>query len=544
MRRRKEVERLEASFSEFCAAAWRVIDASTYESNWHIEAICQHLEAVADGRIRKLLINIAPRHSKTLIVSVLFQCWIWAQTPEADRPLCGPQVKFLCVSYGDAVVYDAAVQARRLIESDWYQERWGKRVKIASDQSAKNKFDTTAGGSRISSPMGGAVLGRGGDIRIIDDPIKADEGESEAIREGVIASYEATLRSRVTDPRTTATILIMQRLHERDLAGHILATEKDWVHLCLPEEYDPRRHCSTMLGWNDPRTEQGELLWPERFSLDYLEPFKRNPFIWSGQYQQAPAPPGGGIFKTDWWQLWPPEGETFDERGNPIDPATGERKWLEFPPMDYVVVSVDTALTTKEENDWSACTVWGVFTNERNLIKVVLLWAWQDRLAFHELVEKIILTCRGKEKRTRRDGTEYEAILGFKADSLLIEAKANGWSVIQEIARLCKGEEFGVYPWDPKKHGGGDIIARAHAVSHLFAAKIVYAPDRDWATNLIDEMAMLPKAAHDDLSSSAIQALKFLRDQGLLSTRDERQAQLDRLADYKAARPVMRPYDV
>ena len=541
--RRWERTELERSLIRFVEAAWHVIDAAPYEGNWHIEAICEHLEAVADGRIRKLLINIAPRHSKTLIVSVLFQCWIWTKQASPEFPLWGPQVKFLCVSYGDQVVFDAAILARRLIESEWYQVRWGKRVTITQDQSAKNKFDTTAGGTRISSPMGGAVLGRGGDIRIVDDPIKADEGDSEVVREGVNNSYEATLRSRVTDPRTTATILIMQRLNERDLAGYVLSEEKDWVHLCLPEEYDPRRHCSTILGWEDPRTEPGELLWPERFSSEYLAPFRRNSYVWSGQYQQSPAPAGGGIFKTDWWQLWPPEGETFDPAGLPIDPVTGERKWLSFPAMDYVVVSVDTALTIKEESDWSAATCWGVYRNEHDLIKVCLLWAWQARLPFHELVEKIILTCRGKEKRKRRNGEEYEALLGWKADTLVIEAKANGWSVIQEIVRLCRREEFGVIPWDPKKQGGGDILARAHAVSHIWEAKMVFAPDREWANMVISEMAALPKAAHDDVSSSAIQGIKYLRDRGLLSMRDEREEELDRVMSHKAARPVQLPYD-
>jgi len=338
------------------------------------------------------------------------------------------------------------------------------------------------------------------------------------------------------------------------------------VHLCLPEEYDPRRHCSTVLGWEDPRTEQGQLLWPDRFDREYLAPFRRNAYIWSGQYQQLPTPLGGSIFKTSDWQLYPPEGETFDDRGLPIDPRTGERKWLEFPPMDYVVVSVDTALGTKEENDWTACTVWGVFHTvftgpndgspwprghrgrgqgaDGDMIKVALLWAWQDRLPFHELMERIILTARGKEKRRRANGETYEAVLGFRADALLIENKAQGLSVIQEVTRLCRAEEFSVYAFDPRKNGGGDILARAHAVSHLWPARIIFAPDRDWASLVIDEMAMFPKAAHDDLTSCSIQAIKFMRDRGMLQLRDEREAELDRLGDYKAARQPQLPYQI
>jgi phage terminase large subunit-like protein len=556
---------LENSLVAFVRAAWPIIDSAPYEHNWHIDAVCEHLQAVAEGRIRKLVINIPPRHSKTLIVSVLFPCWVWARQADVHMPLSGPQVKFLCMSYSEQVTYDAAILARRLVESDWYQARWGKRVSITSDQSAKNKFDTKAGGTRISSSISGTVLGRGGDIRIIDDPIKADEGESEVIREGVISAYEATLRSRVTDPRTTATILIMQRVHQRDLSGYITENEPDFVHLCLPEEYDPRRHCETELGWEDPRTEAGELLWPARFDAEYLAPFRRNAYIWSGQYQQLPSPAGGSIFKTSDWMLYPPEGETFDSRGLPIDPVTGLRKWLEFPQMDYVVASVDTALGEKEANDWTAMTVWGVFKTqtsigaaaqwsnahrgmgqaaEGDMIKVVLLWAWQARLPFNELMEKIILTARGKEKRKRPNGESYDAVLGWKADALLIENKANGLSVIQEVVRLCRAEEFAVYAFDPRRNGGGDITARAHAVSHLWPAKMIFAPDRDWASLVIDEMAMFPKAAHDDLTSSSIQAIKYMRDRGMLQLRDEREAELDRLGDYKQARPAQLPYAV
>lgn len=526
LNKRQEKERLEANLIDFVEAAWPVIDPAPYQGNWHIDAICEHLEAVAEGRIRKLLVNVPPRHSKTLLCSVLWPCWIWAQEPDADFPLIGPQAKFLCLSYAEKVVFDSAITARRLLESDWYQSRWGDHVRITTDQAAKEKFDTTAGGSRISAPMGGQVLGRGGNIRIIDDPNKADDANYPNQLEATIRTYEETLRSRITDPRITATVTIMQRLSDLDLSGHLLETEPDTVHLYLPEEYDSRRHCVTVLGlddqgdevtWQDPRTIDGQLLWPERFDEDYLRPFRLNAYVWSGQYQQSPAPRGGGIFKREWWQVYPPEGEQFH-------PVTNKPlKTLNLPPMDHIIASLDTAMTTKEENDFSALTVIGVWRNEYDLPKLMLLDAWQARLEFRQLVDRVIFSC-----------------MENRVDRLLIEAKVNGFSVAQEIGRLLIGKEFAVSIVPVK----GDIVARAHAVSHLLETGLVYAPDRKWADLVIDNMAVLPKGAHDDLASSMIQGLKHLRDTGFALLRDERESDLARRHSLRASKPARLPYAI
>jgi hypothetical protein len=175
-RKRKRRLELEESLSKFFREAWPHFDPAPYTHGWHIDAIAEHLEAVTRGQIRKLLINVPPRHTKTLLVSVAWPAWIWAR--HVTGPLSGPQVKFLCLSYGDQLALDNATVMRRLLDSEWYRGYWGDWVKVASDQDAKNKFDTTAGGSRISSSFGGSVLGRGGDIRIIDDPHKVGQGRN------------------------------------------------------------------------------------------------------------------------------------------------------------------------------------------------------------------------------------------------------------------------------------------------------------------------------------------------------------------------------
>lgn len=155
----EEAERLEASLIEFHKAAWPVFDPAPYVHGWHLDAIAEHLEAVSRGDIRKLLINIPPRHSKTLLASISWPAWIWAKQRQEGNPLVGPQTKFLCLSYGDTLALDSAILMRRLILSPWYKERWGKRVQLTGDQEAKSKFDTTAGGTRISASFDGTVTG-------------------------------------------------------------------------------------------------------------------------------------------------------------------------------------------------------------------------------------------------------------------------------------------------------------------------------------------------------------------------------------------------
>lgn len=539
MRKLEECERLESSFIDFFAAAWHEIDPAPLQLNWHHEAIAEHLEAVAYGQIRKLLINIPPRHTKTLLASVAFPAWLWCQEPDEDYPLIGPHAKFLCLSYSDQLAMDNATMARRLVNSQWYRSRWGHRIQITSDQDAKNKFDTVQGGTRISASFGGSVLGRGGDIRIIDDPHKADEAESEVIREGVLRTYDGTLKSRITDPHTSAEIIIMQRLHEADLAGHVLDADEDFVHLNLPAEYEDGRHCVTRIGWEDPRKDDGELLWPDRFGSKELEPFKRNPYEWSGQWQQLPSPRGGSIIKSNWWQIWDKEtaarcGVQWDDAED-ADNATQRRQKVirNLPGCDLIVASLDTAYGEKKENDYSALTVWGSFLmptgdsqqqyqtlidpkGERVSVEKfgmagvrrwIVLFAWQARLEFHDLLERVSRDCRR-----------------YGVSRLLIEAKANGKSVAQELRRAYARENFGVTEINP---GNLDKVARAHSIVFLFTDKMVYAPDPDvidWSSMVIDECAKFPKGAHDDVVDSVTMALNWLRLVGLAERRDEREA--------------------
>lgn len=507
----EERESLQTSLAAYTKAAWPQIERKRYVHNWHIDAISEHLEAVRRKEIRRLIINVPFRTMKSTSVNVMFPTWTWATDPSHQ---------FLTGSHAEKLAIRDNLKHRRLVESPWYKERWGTVFGMTGDQNQKTRFENDQGGYRIAFGMTSGVTGDGGDTLIIDDPLDRGQADSDAERDNANTIFDQTLISRLNDPETSAIVLIMQRLHEDDLSGHLLSqSEDEWEHLMLPMEFDPTRKCYTSIGFEDPREEAGELLWPERFPAHVVESLKRTlgSYGASGQLQQLPTPAGGGIFKREWWQLYPPEGEAFNkDTGKPLRP-------LEFPRMEYIVAIVDTAMTTKEENDYSGCTVWGVWRNEHNQAKIMLMDAWRDRLEFRPLVERIIETAR----RSR-------------IDRLVIEAKANGISVAQEIGRLVRSEEFGVSTSTPT----GDKVARAHAVTHLLEARMVYAPDRKWADMVIDECAVFPKGAHDDLVDTVTAGLKHLRDLNLAYLPEEREDDLRRMGMLSASKKPALPYAV
>lgn len=535
-----DAEECERDLSVFFQRMWAVIDPAPYLHNHHVDAISDHLMAVTDGSIKKLLINVPFRTGKTALVSIAWQVWTWIQSQKGPRS--GPQVKFLCLSYASSLSFATSTTARRLIASKWFQDRWGERVKITTDQDNKEQFDTVAGGSRISMGFDGGTLGRGGDIKIIDDPHKVREVESEDVRLGTLRTYDEGLSSRFTDPQTAAEVIIMQRLHANDLSGHVIDKFPDFTWLMLPMEYDPTRHCHTSLGWDDPRgldqngnkllgkdvdgkiipgsplaRAEGKLLWPKRFSREVVENLKTSlgPYGAAAQLNQSPSPRGGGIIREEWWQVWEDEA---------------------YPDFSRVLVSVDTAHTEKEQNDESGLTAWGVFHLDNGQPQIMLIDAWEGRLEFHRLITKIADVCK---KRS--------------ADICLIEAKANGIDVVNEIRRVYGRRDWSTIGIDPK----GDKVARLLSVQAQFSGEfrmdpatgqgtwhggMVWAPNRDFAQMVIDRVSAFPKSAKKGIVDSVSQAIKWARDGGLILTTEEHQEDLDEDLRYK--KPKRPLYDV
>lgn len=263
--------------------------------------MAEHLEAVIVGDIRRLLICIPPRHMKSLITCVSWPAMVWALDPSkgkwSNAPLAGPGTKFLSLSYGMTLSTRDAVKSRWLMESPWYQDRWGHRWKFRGDQNAKDRYVNDKGGHRIPSAVMGLGTGEGGDIIVVDDAHNVLDAESPVVRTKTVQWFREVLPTRFNDPRTGALVAIMQRTHEADVPGYIIEQEADYVKLVLPARYE-RDHPQV---WKrDPRVE-GQLLWPERVPEKELARLERTlgAYAAAGQLQQRPAPREGGLFKVD-----------------------------------------------------------------------------------------------------------------------------------------------------------------------------------------------------------------------------------------------------
>jgi predicted phage terminase large subunit-like protein len=516
-----------------------------------MDAVCEHLEAVTNGQIRKLLINLSPRCGKTLVTSVCFPAWVWAQRDVSY--LRGPQVRFLCGSYNDDLSLQSATRHRRLLLSPWYQRYWGRRFRLTPDQAAKSRFDCTAGGSRISTSARGLLLGIGGDCIIVDDPHNLHGAESEAERLQALNWWRELSSTRLNDPKRSALVVLMQRVHECDVSGHILSSDgsEEWCHLMVPAEYEWRRHCVTVLGWRDPRgldenseplvtvlpsgervprdaeaaneldRRDGTLMWPERFGPGEIARIKAElgPYLASGRLQQSPMPAKGGIFQRDWWQLY----ESPDNK---------------FPAFDHLVASLDSAFTEKEQNDPSGLTVWGVYSVEGKR-RIMLVHAWRKHLPFSgpRIDKGTMETLASYKRRTSSTWGLIEWVADtctrFNVDRLLIEAKASGISAAQELRNRYAGRSWAIDLRQVK----GDKLSRALAVQPIFTQGMIYAPARDWSELVITEMSMFPVGRYKDLTDSASMALKYLRDVGLADTEVEEQADKTERAMRRLERP-------
>jgi predicted phage terminase large subunit-like protein len=506
----------EENLYEFFKAAWSIIDPAPWVDGWCIDAICEHLQAVVDGQIRNLLINISPRCSKSNLCSVTFPAWVWVQ-PKIG-PVSGPQVSFLHTSYAKQLVERDSGKRRRLIESPWYQARWGGRFQLLEDQNTKARFRNDKGGESLISSVVGANTGEGAMCIINDDNNSVDDVDSEASIQTVIDWWDGVMPTRLNNQNTGARIVIQQRTFENDLTGHILETEmEDWVHLMIPMKYEPERSYPTVTGWKDPRTEPGELMWPERFNEQATTRLEKRlgPFRAAGQLQQRPEPKGGGLIRREWWRLWDAQS---------------------FPPMDFVLAWLDTAYTEHEINDPSGMIIWGIYSGDVSAAttrivgangeplphastysefapRVMCMYAWTERLELHELVKKSAEVCTK-----------------MKVDVLVIENKASGISVAQELRRLYSRERFSVQLADP---GRQDKVARLISVQHIFAEGMVYGPDRAWMEKVIAQVGQFPKGKHDEYADCTSGGLKKLRDMGLLVRQPEREAELEADRQYR-----------
>jgi predicted phage terminase large subunit-like protein len=290
----------EDSFIEFVRKGWHILEpARPFVEGWHLGAVAEHLEAVTYGQIKRLVINIPPGCTKSRFVNVYWPAWEWG-------PLDRPWTQFISASYSEALSIRDNRHCRALMLSGWYQQMWGDRFQLLAEQNQKIRYDNTKTGWRFATSVGGVATGERGDRFIIDDPHNVKEAESSLKRESALQWFSEVVTTRFNDEES-AMVVIMQRVHEDDVTGMILAKELDFEHLCLPMEYeaDHPYPSKTSLNFKDPRTKPGELLCPGRFSAAEVERLKKTFRAWGGVYaeagqlQQRPAPRGGGMFRRD-----------------------------------------------------------------------------------------------------------------------------------------------------------------------------------------------------------------------------------------------------
>jgi predicted phage terminase large subunit-like protein len=278
-----------ATLAGFVREAWHVLEPEAkYVHNWHIDAICQHLEAVTDGRINRLLVNVPPGSSKSLIVSVMWPAWEWGP--------CGRRsLRYLATAFNEGPVKRDTRKSRDLIASEWYGRLWPD---VRLTRTAETSFANASTGTREGVPFGSLTSQRG-DRLIIDDPHSTETAESDTERLNTTRKFREGAVNRLNDQEKSAIVVIMQRLHEQDISGVITSLGMDYVHLMLPMEFDPSRSCETAIGFRDPRTDDGQLLDPSRFPRATVDKLERDmgSYAYSGQYQQSPTPRSGGMFQ-------------------------------------------------------------------------------------------------------------------------------------------------------------------------------------------------------------------------------------------------------
>ena len=466
---RLDVERelCRRSFSHFVKEAWHVIEPSTkLKWGWAVEAICLHLQAVTEGEIQNLLAMVPPGTMKSLLVGVFWPAWEWG-------PCNMPHLRYIGTAHEETLAIRDNRRCRDLIKSPWYQKRWP--MKMRADLDGKKEFGNDSTGFRNARAFK-SMTGARGDRVLLDDPISAANANSmPKLKEAELIFLE-TLPTRINDQEVSSIVVIMQRLHQKDVAGIIIEKKLPYELLCIPMEFEPDRRCTTSIGWTDPRTEEGELMFPERFSRKTVDALKHNlgTYGTAGQLQQRPSPRGGGIIKEEWWGWWQ------------VRPRTLWR-----------MIYVDTAQKTGEENDYSVLQCWGM--NDQG--KIVLLDQIRDKWEAPDL-----------DRRARQFWNKHRATPDMgPLRQMKVEDKVSGTGLIQALKRPQKLPDGGVQPAIPVAsiQRNIDKISRAYsAAPQIEAGNVLLPMDAPWIDDYIAEFNDFPAGAHDDQCDPTFDAIE------------------------------------
>jgi hypothetical protein len=539
----------ENSLHEFLRQAWPVLEpARPFVDGWHIGCIAEHLQAMESLEVRNLLINIPPRHGKSGLACVCLFCWAWVRQPSSQWIYC---------SYGEKLAERDSNRCRDLIQSGWYQARWGQVFRLKRTQNTAERFANDRRGYRIATTVAGKAMGEGGDWLVYDDPNKPTDMRSEAHRLQVVESWTKTMSTRGNDPKTVRKLVIQQRLGERDLTGYLLAERGGYEHLVLPAEYEPRRYwflgargddgngqrgefsgraenagkakprdaiTPTSLQLRRPelidgpegsgRREEGDLLWPAQFGPAEIASLKADlegPG-WAGQGQQRPAPVEGSLFKDHFFRRFTLE---TDAEGNQVCvlPQGEDREPLCIPVVRLRFYQVaDTATTLKDSASYTAVGTFAFDLESRNL----LVWdVWRQRLMVHEQLPALFQLREGHG--FWHQGTRKWVIPGaarpwpnqvlFQA----VENKSSGQGLIDEA--LSQGR-----PLRPLSPGSQDKVQRAAVAVTLYGAgKVWHRGGAPYLTDLEEELLTFPTGHHTDQVDIISYAARLAGEEAILN---------------------------
>jgi predicted phage terminase large subunit-like protein len=445
---------LRSDFYTFMLRCFTELNSSAeFLPSWHIEVMAAKLQAVREGRAKRVIINIPPRHLKSLAASIALPAWLLGHDPTAA---------IINVTYGQELSDKFARDCRAIMTASWYRLLFPTR--LSSNRASLQELVSTRGGFRMATSVGGVLTGRGADIILIDDPLKPADAMSESRRVAANDWFDGTLYSRLNDKTNGAIVIVMQRLHEDDLVGHVLR-QGDWELVSFPAiaEADQRHVVDTAFGRREFVRPCGAALHPERESLETLQRTRSiiGEYNFAGQYQQTPAPAGGGMVKEAWFRRYAPQDLPLS--------------------FDQIVQSWDTANKPTELADYSVCTTWGVKGPNFYLLNVL-----RKKLAYPDL------------KRAVREQKGM-----FAPTVILVEDKASGTQLIQELLEEGLSQITRYKP-------DGDKIMRLHAQTATMENGFVHVPQTaHWLADYLGELMMFPNGRHDDQVDSTAQALAW-----------------------------------
>jgi len=466
----------------FVKLAWeQVCPGIAYVDNWHIGLICRKLEAVSRGEIKRLLINIPPACTKSLLVSIMWPVWEWIERPRTS---------FLNASYDDGLIHGFGEKVAKLLKSAWFVERWGHRLHPTKPVATGEMYNVN-GGLRFGTTIRGALTGHHGDIGVIDDPHNALDAESLTIANLIATAnwHARSWKTRRKDPKSYREVVMMQRLHESDLSGVLLATWEagSFEHLCLPMRYDPEhpyRHPE------DPRTVKGELLCPDRWPDAIVSELERDPMLAAGQLQQLPSKPGGSIFKLGEWGImfWAPKDH----------PLVGTYCTLELSAQTKI-----SGIVLELPDDGVYRQSWDLTFKKTEGSDLVAGTTWNEHNGLHYLVD---LVNQRQDYVDSKNAIRNAAACWPRVRDIYIEDKANGPAVEADLRDEIPMLEM-VEPL------GGKVV-RAIAASPAFAYKLVVVPHPEihlWVKPYLKQLVGFPRVTHDDMVDSTTQYLARVR---------------------------------